>query len=165
MILRPGRPQDVDAVAAIWWRGWHDAHDGQLPAQLVAIRTAESFAPRVAARVPALTVAVAAAASAGAQETVAGFIVVTGDEVQQVYVDAAYRGGRVASALLTEAERQVAAGGYPVAWLAVAEGNARARRFYERCGFSDAGPLDYQAETPLGPVAVATRRYVKRVGR
>jgi len=64
---------------------------------------------------------------------------------------------------LTEAERLVAANGRDRAWLAVAPGNARARRFYERRGWIDEGLFDYPAATADGPMAVPCRRYVKRV--
>ena len=66
-----------------------------------------------------------------------GFVMVVGDEVEQVFVGPAGRGAGVAAVLLAEAERQVAAGGHDEAWLAVVAGNARARRFYEKCGWID----------------------------
>jgi GNAT superfamily N-acetyltransferase len=97
-------------------------------------------------------------------EEVAGFVMVVGDEVEQVYVDERFRGGGVAATLLAEAERQVAAGGHPLAWLAVAPGNARARRFYERMGWADEGPFAYSATVADGHVDVPCRRYTKRVG-
>ena len=47
--------------------------------------------------------------------------------------------------------------------LAVVAGNARARAFYERCGWRDAGPVDYTASSENGPVSVPCQRYAKRV--
>ena len=152
--LRPARPADSAAVATIWTDGWRDGHLGNVPAELVAERTPESFAARAAARVTDTTVAVIG-------DEVAGFIMVTGDEVEQVYVDARHRGSGVAGTLLAEAERLVAAGGHEKAWLAVVPGNARARRFYERRGWSDEGGFDYRAAGVLVPC----RRYVKAVNR
>jgi ribosomal protein S18 acetylase RimI-like enzyme len=64
---------------------------------------------------------------------------------------------------LTEAERLVAANGHDRAWLAVAPGNARARRFYERSGWIDNGLFDYPAATADGPMPVPCHRYVKRL--
>ena len=69
---------------------------------------------------------------------------VAGDEVEQVYVDRAFRGSGVAALLLDEAERQVAAAGHDVAWLAVVVGNARAQAFYARRGWTDEGDLAYR---------------------
>jgi hypothetical protein len=42
-------------------------------------------------------------------------------------------------------------------------GNARARRFYQRQGWTDAGPLAYPAEVSGGTVSVLCRRYEKRL--
>ncbi len=64
---------------------------------------------------------------------------------------------------IAEAERQVKANGYAEAWLAVATGNARARRFYERSGWTDAGAFDYPADTESGPIPVPCHRYTKQV--
>ena len=50
---------------------------------------------------------------------------ITGDEVEQVYV----------------------------------AGNERARRFYERQGWTDAGLFDYTAPGDTGPIAVRAHRY------
>jgi len=94
---------------------------------------------------------------------VAGFVMVVGDEVEQVYVDAAHRGRGVAGELLAEAERLVAAAGHRQAWLAVVPGNARARRFYERSGWVDQGQFENHAAYAGGTIAVPCRRYVKRV--
>jgi ribosomal protein S18 acetylase RimI-like enzyme len=156
MILRPAEPGDSDAVAEIWYHGWKDGHLGNVPDELVAIRTEESFYTRAAERVGDTVVATV-------DGTVAGFVMVVGDEVEQVYVSGSHRGTGVASALLTEAERLVAAGGHPSAWLAVAPGNSRARRFYERQGWTDEGPFDYTASTPTGPIPVPCHRYTKPV--
>ena len=75
----------------------------------------------------------------------AGFVMVAADEVEQVYVSAHQRGSGVADALLREAERQVGAAGHSRSWLAVVAGNGRARRFYERNGWSDGGLFDHRA--------------------
>lgn len=94
---------------------------------------------------------------------VAGFVMVVGSEVEQVYVAASHRGTGVADVLLDAAERRVAEAGHPTAWLAVVAENGRARRFYERRGWSDDGPFDYAAAGEDGPIPVAAHRYVKAV--
>ncbi|SFO84207.1 Acetyltransferase (GNAT) family protein [Amycolatopsis arida] len=90
---------------------------------------------------------------------------VVGDEVEQVYVTRRHRGVGVAGVLLDEAERQVGDGGHAVAWLAVAPGNTRARRFYERRGWRDAGPFTYLAAGAHGDIPVPCHRYVKDLPR
>src|SRR2546423_14638448 len=116
--LRPARTGDAGAVATIWRDGWRDGHLGNVPDALFAIRTPESFRTRAAERVADATVAVAG-------EEVAGFIMVAGDEVEQVYVAAGHRGSGVAGVLPPPAGRVVRAGGGPRAAGAVA---ALARR-------------------------------------
>ena len=154
--LRPATADDAPAIARIWYFGWRDGHLGHVADELVALRTRESFDQRAAARVADTVVATVDGA-------VAGFIMVVGDEVEQVYVASEHRGTGLAAALLTEAERLVAVNGHDRAWLAVAPGNARARRFYQRRGWIDEGLFDYPAATADGPMPVPCRRYVKRV--
>jgi GNAT superfamily N-acetyltransferase len=154
--LRPARSDDAAEVAEIWQHGWRDGHLGNVPTALIPVRTPESFRTRAAEQVGETTVAVVG-------DAVAGFIMVAGDEVEQVYVSADHRGSGVAAVLLAEAERLVAAAGHRQAWLAVVPGNARARRFYERCGWSDDGPFDNLVIHAGGTIAVPCRRYVKAV--
>jgi GNAT superfamily N-acetyltransferase len=154
--VRPARDADAAIVAAIWTRGWPDGHLGHVPDELVALRTPEGFRIRAAARVADTTVAVV-------DGEVAGFVMVVGDEVEQVYVSGDHRGSGVAAVLLAEAERQVAAGGHAVAWLAVVAGNARARRFYQRSGWTDDGPFDYPVAYDGGIIQVPCHRYIKAV--
>jgi GNAT superfamily N-acetyltransferase len=152
--LRPARAEDAAEVAEIWRLGWHDGHDGLVPPALVDVRTPESFHTRAAERVPDTTVATVDGA-------VAGFVMVVGDEVEQVYVSAAHRGSGVAPMLIAEAERRVKANGHDQAWLAVVAGNVRARAFYERTGWVDEGGFDYEAAVDDGTVAVPCLRYTK----
>lgn len=152
--LRPAGPEDAAAVGEIWHLGWGDGHLGHVPEELVAVRTRPSFRTRAAERIGDTTVAVVDGA-------VAGFIMVVDDEVEQVYVSAEHRGKGIADLLMKEAERQVRENGYTRAWLAVVAGNARARRFYERSGWSDDGLFDYTARTEKGPILVPSHRYVK----
>ncbi|WP_274622877.1 GNAT family N-acetyltransferase [Paractinoplanes aksuensis] len=156
MELRAAEPEDAPAVAAVWAAGWRDGHVGHVPEALVRARTERSFGVRAGERVADTTVAVV-------DGVVAGFVMVVAEEVEQVYVGTSFRGSGVAGVLLAEAERLVAAGGHDSAWLAVVPGNARARRFYERSGWVDAGAFDYEAAHEDGAVVVPCRRYTKRV--
>jgi GNAT superfamily N-acetyltransferase len=156
MSVRPAVAEDADAIAAIWYDGWRDGHLGHVPDELVAARTEESFWTRAPQRIADTAVSIVGA-------EVAGFVMVVGDEVEQVYVGRDHRGSGVAGVLLSEAERQVKANGHKEAWLAVASGNARARRFYERSGWTDAGAFDYPATVGNGTLPVPCHRYVKAV--
>jgi GNAT superfamily N-acetyltransferase len=154
--LRPAVPEDMAAVADIWHAAWHVAHPGHVPDGLTAARTLEAFHERTPSRVADTTVA-------EADGRVVGFIMIDHDEVEQVFVDPDLHGSGIAAPLLAEAERQVVAAGYDVAWLAVVVGNARARAFYEKHGWSDAGYLPYEV-TALGEHYISPcRRYEKDV--
>ncbi|MER7985328.1 GNAT family N-acetyltransferase [Streptomyces noursei] len=120
------------------------------------MRTPESFTSRTRERVEDTTVAVREGA-------VVGFVMVVADEVEQVYVAAAHRGTGLAGALLARAERLVRQHGHERAWLAVATGNARARRCYARNGWCDEGAFNYPAAGPDGPVSVPCHRYAKQL--
>jgi predicted cupin superfamily sugar epimerase/ribosomal protein S18 acetylase RimI-like enzyme len=155
-LIRPGTPDDAAAVARIWEAGWRDAHLGHVPESLVEARTPESFRVRAAERVDDTAVAVVG-------DDVAGFVMVVGDEVDQVYVDPAHRGSGVAGRLLAEAERLVAAAGHERAWLAVASGNTRARRFYERHRWTDDSAFEHAAPVGDHTIAVPCHRFVRDV--
>lgn len=155
MELRPARPDDMSAVADIWHRAWHVAHPGHVPDGLTAGRTLEAFHERTPSRVGETTVA-------EVEGVVAGFAMVADDEVEQVFVDPDHHGTGVAAPLLAAAEARVTER-YDVAWLAVVVGNARARRFYEKHGWHDAGDLAYEVTAGGTTYVSPCRRYEKRV--
>jgi GNAT superfamily N-acetyltransferase len=155
--LRPATDADMAAVADLWHEGWHDGHAGHVPDGLTAARTLPAFHERTPMRVADTTVAVDGAGG------LLGFVMVVDDEVEQVFAGRAARGTGVAAELLAEAERQVAAAGHDEAWLAVVTGNARARRFYERCGWRDSGDLPYRVTAAGQTWTSPCRRYVKAV--
>ena len=158
-VLRPATADDVEAIAALFHEGWHDAHAGLVPDGLTQRRTAEAFRDRVTARV-AETDETTVADVDGA---IAGFVMVHDDEVEQVYVARDFRGSGVAVPLLAEAERQVAAAGHDVAWLAVVRGNDRAQAFYLKRGWVDEGDEDYPV-VALGESFISPcRRFTKRL--
>jgi GNAT superfamily N-acetyltransferase len=158
-VLRPATTDDVDAVVAVFHEGWHDVHPGRVPEGLTERRTPEAFRARVSARIAETDETTVAEVDG----TVAGFIMVSDDEAEQVYVDRAFRGSGVAALLLTEAERQIAAAGHDVAFLVVVRGNDRAQTFYARQGWTDQGDVDYPV-TALGEQFISPcRRFTKRV--
>jgi GNAT superfamily N-acetyltransferase len=158
-ILRPATPADIDAIAAVFHEGWHDVHPGRVPDGLTERRTPEAFHERVTQRV----VETHETTVAEVDGTVAGFVMVAGDEAEQVYVGQAFRGSGVAALLLTEAERQIATGGHDLAWLVVVRGNERAQAFYAKQGWADEGDYDYPV-TALGESFISPcRRFTKRV--
>ena len=159
-VLRPATSDVAEQVAGVF-RGWHDGHRGHVPHGLTLRRTPEAFRERVELRIAETRDTTVA----DVDGVVAGFIMVTGDEVEQVYVDRTFRAAGVADLLLAEAERQVAEAGHPSAWLAVVVGNARARAFYSRHGWRDEGDLAYDVVALGEHFTSPCRRYVKDVSR
>ena len=155
--IRAATEADMAAVADLWHEGWHAGHAGHVPEGLTALRTLPAFHERTPLRVADTTVGLDDSGE------LLGFVMVVGDEVEQVFVGPAARGTGVAAVLLTEAERQVAAAGHVAAWLAVVAGNARARRFYEKRGWVDEGDLPYEVTAGGQTWTSPCRRYVKQV--
>ena len=50
MEVRAAEEHEVDQLAAIWFDGWQDAHAQILPAELMRLRTMESFRERLQCR-------------------------------------------------------------------------------------------------------------------
>jgi len=155
-MIRSAQPTDMAAVAVIWHRAWHIGHAGRVPDGLTAARTLDAFHARTPARVADTMVA-------EIDGELVGFTMVEGDEVEQVFVDPRSHGTGVAAPLLAAAEQQVAAAGHDVAWLAVVVGNARARAFYEKHGWHDAGDLPYEVSAGGTTYVSPCRRYEKKV--
>jgi GNAT superfamily N-acetyltransferase len=154
--LRAATPADAPTVARVWRAAWLDGHLGHVPDALLAARGEDYFAEQAAHRVAGTTLAT------DADGRVLGLTIVHADELVQMAVDGAARRGGVGTALLTAAERDIATRASR-AWLAVVPGNVRARAFYERNGWSDDGPLSYDAPAASGTVPVPVHRYVKDV--
>jgi GNAT superfamily N-acetyltransferase len=155
MILRPATVGDIETIAVIWQLAWRDGHLGHVPDALVEHRQLEDFRLRIPERLDRTTVAMIDA-------RMVGFVTVHEDEIEQVFVSARARGTGVAAALLRHGEQLIAAR-FDHAWLAVVAGNARARRFYAREGWSDAGLFQYTVQIPSGTMIVPSHRYEKQL--
>lgn len=148
---------DVAAAAALWHAGWHDAHATVAPPQIFAERTPETFRDKLEA-------IHGHGRGAFFGEALAGFHVVEGEELDQFYVDAAWRGRGVALALIADAERTLAAAGVREAFLMCAVGNERARRFYGKAGWRE-GPVveGTMWSLAVGVVPIPCHRFTKRL--
>ena len=136
----------------VWEGAWRDGHVGHIPDELLVHRRSDSFVSRTAEMIDRTFVT-------ESDGVVVGFVALKDDEIDQLMVDASARGTGIASALLADGARRIVAAGHAQPWLAVVTGNARARHFYEREGWRDAGHLDYEAPIDGGTVAVSCRRY------
>jgi GNAT superfamily N-acetyltransferase len=155
--LRSATPADAEAIAAVWHAAWHEAHDTYVPASLVDARPLTYFVGHVPGVIDRSTVAVD-------DWGIVGFVTVDDDELDLLFVDARGRGSGVAIELLTAGEQAIAAR-FDAGWLEVVTGNARARAFYAREGWRDAGTADHVIDTSSGPAVVPSHRYEKWLGR
>ena len=150
--IRPAVAADAPRIAEVWEAAWRDGHVGHVPDALVAHRRSDSFRTRAPEMIDRTVVA-------DVDGVVVGFVTLKGDELEQIFVDASARGTGVARMLLAEGARRLLAAGHARPWLAVATGNARARHFYEREGWHDAGHMAYAAPVDGGVVTVSCHRY------
>lgn len=154
MDVRFARRTELDHLAELWHEAWHDAHARIVPAELTRVRTVANFRRRLEASLPAVRVV-------GPVGTPAGFHIVQGDELYQLFVAAEARGTGVGRALIEDAEARLAEKGVRIAWLACAIGNDRAARFYEKCGWRRLGTIINHLRTEEGPFDLAVWRYEK----
>lgn len=154
--VRNAEAAEIGWLARLWREGWVDVHLEIVPRELARARTLESFRERLANLVASVRVV-------GPSGAPLGFHIVKDDELYQLYVDAEARGSGVAAALVADAEKHIAAAGFETAWLACAIGNARAARFYEKCGWRRVGNMINVLEIPTGEFRLEVWRYEKSV--
>jgi GNAT superfamily N-acetyltransferase len=158
MDVRAAEAAEIDALTQIWYDGWQDGHARVVPAELVRLRTRESFRQRLVAALPDIRVV-------GPPGAPVGFSIVQSDELYQLFVLAEARGSGVAAALMADAEARLHASGVTTAWLACAIGNDRAARFYEKCGWRRVGTMVNALQTDDGPFLLEVWRYEKSISR
>ena len=152
--VRDGNPDELDALARLWFEAWQDGHRAVVPAALARVRTLESFRARLSAALPRVRVVGPAGAPVG-------FCIIQDDELYQLFVDRSARGTGVAAALLADGEARLKANGVRMAWLACAIGNDRAARFYEKSGWHRTGTITSRLETIAGVFLLDVWRYEK----
>ena len=154
MRVRNAEPEDVDELATIWHRTWHEAHAHLVPAELSHLRTHQSLRERLIAALPSVRVV-------GEPGAPLGFCMVKDDELYQLFVSPAARGSGAAAALLADGEQRLVDARVHTAWLACAIGNDRAARFYEKHGWRRVGTMVNYAETSNGAFPLEVWRYEK----
>ena len=154
MDVRDADGTEIDQLARVWHEGWHESHAALVPAELTRLRTLESFRHRLQEALPSIRVV-------GPFRDPAGFCIVKGAELYQLFVSARSRGSGAAAALIADAEARLAESGVETAWLACAIGNERAARFYEKCGWSRVGTMLNRLDTSTGQFPLEVWRYEK----
>ncbi len=156
--LLQAKETDVPKIAAIWEEGWHEAHAQIVPDELRRLRTHESFLDRALFNLSGTRVVFFG-------KELAGFCMVTADELYQLYVSPIARGSGAAKALIADAEHRIRSAGYNRAWLACAIGNDRATRFYEKAGWHNSGRHTVQLDTSDGVFPLEVWRFEKPLVR
>jgi len=152
--IRAATPEDVPALAAIWFAGWHKAHHDTLPADLRQHRTEASFAARLAAELHAVRVI-------DCEGQAKGFAILRGPEVYQFYIALDLVGTGAAQVLMKDAEAEIRAQGFDAAILNCADGNDRAARFYQKAGWRSTGLVDIEVDAGGRPFPIRARRFEK----
>lgn len=158
MTIRDATQSEIPDLAQLWRDAWMDGHAAHVPADLVTLRTLDSFESRLREAYPEIRVA-------DENGVLLGFHVLQGEELDQLFVAAAARGTGVAVALIDDAEARLAARGVVTAFLKCAVGNRRAARFYEKRGWHLARTSAEEVPTTRGPYPVNIWRYEKRLAR
>ena len=139
-------------ISAIWEAGWLEAHAEIVPAKLSDIRKKEGFLDRTRENLAGTRIAIVG-------PDVLGFCMIKENELYQMYVSPKARGLGVAQALIQDAENRIRAAGHTTAWLACAIGNERARGFYEKSGWTNAGQHVVDLDTSDGTFSLEVWRF------
>lgn len=154
--VRPVQRDEIDALADLWYQGWQDAHAAILPAELVRLRTRESFGQRLRLALPQVR-------AVGPPGRPLGFCMTNDDELDQLFVAPDGRGKGFAGALEADAVSMMWSRGTRTAWLSCAIGNDRAARFYEKTGWRLTGTVVRQLQTQEGIFPLKVWRYEKKL--
>ncbi|MFI5015162.1 MAG: GNAT family N-acetyltransferase [Hyphomicrobiales bacterium] len=153
-MARFARPADASQVVALYHAVWHETQAPFMPIEERTRRTLTFFVRRVSA-LRATTLVEERGGS------IVGFSAWSGRLLGQIFVAKAFRGTNVAPLLMAAAEREMADRGIAEAELHCVVGNDRARRFYERMGWTHQGEIFEPVLGKGGEVGVAFWRMIK----
>lgn len=171
--VRSARRTDAGAMAEVHVAAWQRAYAGLLPDAFLAALSVASSAQRWTAALAEAEAGDRSVRYLVAEDNggeVAGICAVgaprddePGDvgELRMMNVRPSRWGTDVAPILLHHAERELFSMGYRHAYLWVLEGNERARRFYRRCGWTQAGAARTDARFPGAPRELQYRKTLR----
>ena len=155
--VRAPAEQDRAQLARLWHDGWHDAHDGLVPDELMALRTHDTFTAWLSDKIANMRVM-------GPLSRPLGFYVLEGEELEQFFVTVKARGEGMAQVLLSDAERTLLQQGITHPFLSCVVGNVRAARFYEKHGWVRSARIVNEPAIGVGGITIPVWHYVKQLG-
>jgi GNAT superfamily N-acetyltransferase len=162
--VRPAVVDDADAIARVHVRSWQVAYRGFMPDELLDSIDPAVRAGRERERLAQLPPGVAVFVAIDPTGQTVGFAQVgdyeEGDgsgQVYSIYVDPEHWGTGAGRALMAASLNFLTASGPRPVRLWALDGNERARRFYERCGFVADGAVG--SHTVRGELEVPTIRF------
>ncbi|MFD3720722.1 GNAT family N-acetyltransferase [Streptomyces sp. NPDC058674] len=168
--IRAMAEQDIDAVSALRLAGWRYAYAGLMPQAHLDAMDAREDAARQRARFADAASASTDLVAEDADGAVVGWACFGcgpatehtdgAGELYALYARPDLIGTGIGRALMAEVLRRT--GSWPALRLWVVEGNARARRFYERAGFTPDGAV---SSSDVDGVPVPEVRYHRPAGR
>jgi GNAT superfamily N-acetyltransferase len=153
---RHAAPADTDPLIHLWHQSWHDAHATTTPPALVAQRTIDAFAKRLAVAGEGLRVA-------GPIGAPLGLCAIAGDHLDQLFIARAAYGSGLATTLLHDGEDRLRTAGVSEAFLDCAALNNRAARFYLREGWVSLGVMMAPVESAVSPIEIEVIRFAKKL--
>jgi GNAT superfamily N-acetyltransferase len=142
--IRMAEKADLPALARVWNDSWHASH-AQLSPEAAKFRDLRYFEARIASNLDRMIVAID-------RDQLVGFSGWEEDGIGQLFVLPSHFGKGVAPRLLATVEAILKAEGHTTIWLHCAEGNDRARVFYEKNGWRVTDTFDYEIGTHIGPM-------------
>lgn len=156
-MLRPASSEDVQALARLWEAAWHDAHREHVPPALLPLRDTAYFETAMEACWPRVRLI----AEYGA---ISGFHLIDPPWLDLLFVASAARGTGVAATLLDDAETNLRDAGVTLGQIECLAKNTRALHFYEKHGWTVAGTLRVEVQTPQGLVSLPSVKLEKSFG-
>ena len=155
--LRRGGPDDVQALVELLHAAWHQAYDRVLPPQLTAPRTREVFRGQVAD-------GIGRAWLAWLGPGLVGYMKLTANCVDELWVAPRYQRRGVGSRLLEQALADFRAAGYHGVQAGCEGFNGAARGFFERQGWRIIGSEPQRLAPGLTVDALVYSRQLDPVG-
>lgn len=141
--IRKAEETDVLPLARVWNESWHAGH-AHLNREAAKYRDLPYFEARVGSNIDRMIVA-------EEDREILGFSGWEGEGIGQLFVLPSHFGKQVAPRLLATVEAILKSEGHARIWLNCAEGNDRARHFYEKHGWSVTRTFDSEIGTHKGP--------------